>query len=375
MSLKIRTLCKTMNMNRRHFITSSFFFGLASFLPNSLFGKTKEPPSWESIIDWARWAPSVHNLQPYRVKVISETEAELLCDSKFLLPVGDPKSEFATAVFGVFVESLSIAAAPHGYKVSLTEFIEAPSVDQEGIRPFGKITMSERTTMENLAPELLKERRTARTDYTGEPLKTSTIRNCEELVSSFGAALFSTSDEEQVDHLVKINQATLFEDLSHTPMREELDSLFRYSKKEAEAEKTGLWTKCMGFPGKLVKSVFRHHEKWTKGARKKMLSSYYGSTYKGTATIMWVQHHWSSSMDQYEFGRLLCRLWLQLTKEGAYMHPFGSLITNPTAFSALSQKLELDPNNEAPLAFVCRAGYSKVPPRSFRINTSDILIE
>ena len=56
------------------------------------------------------------------------------------------------------------------------------------------------------------------------------------------------------------------------------------------------------------------------------------------------------------------------------MHPFGSLITNPTAFSALSQNLELDPNNDAPLAFVCRAGYSKVPPRSFRINTSDILL-
>lgn len=367
-------LTKIDAMNRRNFISSSFSASIAAFLPKLVYGKPKATPSWESLIEWARWAPSVHNLQPQRIKVISEKEALLCYDTNFLLPVGDPKSEFATAVFGIFVESLSIAAASHGYTVYLSELVEAPSTQKEGIQIFGKIRMTERTEREDLNPNLLKQRRTARTDYDGESLADITLERCESIVAKFGATLFSTSDDDKVEQLVKINQQTLFEDLSHADMRKELDGLFRYSKKEAEALRTGLWTKCMGFPGKLVKSVFRHHERWTKGARKKMLSSYYGSTYKGTATILWIQHKWSLPEDQYEFGRMLCRIWLQLTKEGAYMHPFGSLITNPIAFAELSKSLELDPTNDAPLAFVCRVGYSKEPPRSFRINTSDILL-
>ena len=32
-------------------------------------------PSWVELIDYARWCPTVHNLQPHQIKIISETEA------------------------------------------------------------------------------------------------------------------------------------------------------------------------------------------------------------------------------------------------------------------------------------------------------------
>ena len=360
-------------MNRRKFLLHSGLLGLSGIFPFGLFAQ-ENPPSWQDLIEWARWAPSVHNLQPYRLKVLSDYKALLCFDPEFLLPVGDPKSEFSTAVMGVFSESLSIAAAPHGYKVEMSAILKPISTQYKDVQPFAELHLVPSFSKEPLTPELLLKRRTSRTDYDGEPLSSSTIESCAAIVSKLGGTLFYTHDPEKVDMLVKINQATLFEDLSHAPMREELDRLFRYSKKEAEASQTGLWTRCMGFPGKLVKSVFRHHERWTRGARKKMLSSYYGNTYKGTASIMWIQHPWSKPEDQVNFGRILCRIWLQLAKDDAYMHPFGSLITNPTAFSKLSKSLELDQTSNAPLAFICRAGYSKEPPRSFRIQTNDILL-
>lgn len=360
-------------MNRRKFLLRSGLLGLSGLFPFGLIAKQKQP-SWQELVEWARWAPSVHNLQPHRIKVISEDKALLCYDPKYLLPVGDPKSEFATAVMGVFAESLSIAAAPFGYKVEMSNILQTISTEYRDIQPFAELHLVPAFSKESLAPELMLKRRTSRTDYNGEPLSSSTIDRCAAIVSKLGGRLFHTHDPEKVEMLVKINQATLFEDLSHGAMREELDSLFRYSKKEAEESKTGLWTRCMGFPGKLVKSVFRHHERWIRGARKKMLSSYYGNTYKGTASILWIQHHWSTPEDQVNFGRILCRIWLQLAKDDAYMHPFGSLITNPTAFSKLSKSLELDQTSNAPLAFICRAGYSKEPPRSFRIQTNDILL-
>ena len=41
-------------------------------------------------MDIAKWCPTVHNLQPQKIKVISENRAELYYDSKGLLPHGDP---------------------------------------------------------------------------------------------------------------------------------------------------------------------------------------------------------------------------------------------------------------------------------------------
>ena len=84
-------------MHRRTFLYRTALVSLGSFLP--LLGRARNTtiPTWESLVDWARWAPSVHNLQPHRLKIVSETEAILCYDPKFLLPVGDPKSDFATA--------------------------------------------------------------------------------------------------------------------------------------------------------------------------------------------------------------------------------------------------------------------------------------
>lgn len=361
-------------MHRRTFLYRTALVSLGSFLPMLGRARNTTIPTWESLVDWARWAPSVHNLQPYRLKIVSETEAILCYDPKFLLPVGDPKSDFATAVMGVFTESLSIAAAHYGFAVKKTEIIAKPDHTVEEIKPFARLELLPIERSEPLHRDLLKDRRTARNHYDGKPLSTLTLNTCEDIVNSFGGRFFHSNDEELVDYIIKINQESLFEDLTAQDMREELDQLFRYSKKEAEELKTGLWTKCMGFPGKLVKSVFRHHTRWTKGARKQMLKQYYRGTFSGTATVAWIQYPWTTNEDKFEFGRMLCRIWLQMANDNAYMHPFGNLITNPSAFEKMKTTLALEQGNEAPLAFAFRAGYSKEPPRSYRIATNQIIL-
>ena len=50
------------------------------------------PPGWRELIEVARWAPTIHNLQPHQVKIISENEAELFYNPERLLPVEDPES-------------------------------------------------------------------------------------------------------------------------------------------------------------------------------------------------------------------------------------------------------------------------------------------
>ncbi|HUS01056.1 MAG TPA: hypothetical protein VMY77_04980, partial [Chitinophagaceae bacterium] len=55
-----------------------------------------------------------------------------------------------------------------------------------------------------------------------------------------------------------------------------------------------------------------------------------------------------------------------------YMHPFGPVITTPDAKEKFRQKINYD-ESRGELWFLVRMGYSKEPPRSFRLDTKDIL--
>ena len=55
------------------------------------------------------------------------------------------------------------------------------------------------------------------------------------------------------------------------------------------------------------------------------------------------------------------------------MHPFGSLITNPEAYKQINKELN-DKENNKPIWLIFRVGYSKLPARSFRLETDKFFI-
>ena len=332
------------------------------------------PPGWRELIEVARWAPTIHNLQPHQVKIISENEAELFYNPERLLPVEDPESIFTTVALGVFIEHLSIAAAPFGYKVIIDRIHNPVSTQSTKTTLFATLRLVSTQEKEELNKALIFERRTSRTDYNGDSLNKNTIQRLEKEAQKFGQDFFYSEDKEIVDFVVNLNEETLFEDLASKPTRDELDRLFRYSKKEAKTHKDGLWTKCMGFSGRLTKSIFRNHNRWTKGLRKKLLKKYYMSTFKGTSTICWFGGQFNNSADWIQSGRMFARNWLIMTDESAYIHPFGSLITNANANKKIINKLTT-PENSKKIWMIFRAGYSKIPTRSFRLSTNQIVIK
>jgi hypothetical protein len=330
-------------------------------------------PGWKELVDYARWCPSVHNLQPHRIKIISETEAELYYDPSRLLPVGDPNSIFITVALGIFIENLSIAAAAKGARVALIETPVPIDMHATTITYFGKLKLSTAIEQEELDRELILKRRTSRLHYDGNPLKQDTLNKLKVQAEKFDHDFFTSSDKEMVDFVIGLNQQTLFEDLESKADREELDHLFRYNKEEAETKKDGLWAKCMGFPGSLMKSIFHHHDRWEKGIRKKLLAVHYKASFKGTATICWLGGKFENTHDWIIAGRMLARNWLLITKEGAYIHPFGSLITNVGAYKKINEKFT-QPGAGKKLWMIFRAGYSKEPARSYRLDTNEIII-
>lgn len=122
-----------------------------------------------------------------------------------------------------------------------------------------------------------------------------------------------------------------------------------------------------------MKSVFTEHHKWEKGLRKNILKKFYRSSFKGTTTIGWFGGRFDNTDDWLQAGRMLARNWLLITKHGAYIHPFGSLITNKSAYRQLTDRLT-EPGENKKIWMIFRVGYSGVPTRSYRLSTDEILI-
>jgi hypothetical protein len=362
---------------RRKFLKTFLSAGIFSLVYNpfkKLFGSTTTNAQlWAELIEYARWCPSVHNMQPHRVKIISATEAELYYDPSRLLPVGDPDSRFATVAMGIFIEHLSVAAASEGLVVAITHIFEPITTQSKKITRLANLKLVPALKHEPLDKTLITKRKTSRLHYNGVALQSHTLNLMKAQAEIFGHEFFYSSDTEKIKAVIQMNQQTLFADLASDADRKELDHLFRYSKEEASLKKDGLWAKCMGFSGKLVKSVFTHHKRWEKGLRKKILAAYYKQSFTGTATVCWLGGPFENTTDWLQAGRMLARNWMLITKEGAYLHPLGSLITNQEAYKHINEKFT-QPSAGKKIWMIFRAGYSKEPERSFRLDTKDIIL-
>lgn len=328
---------------------------------------------WEEILEYARWSASPHNVQPWKVKILSDTEAELLYDPKRLLPVEDPTGCFTTAGFGMFIENLSIAAHSRGFKVQEQYSGTILEHTKKELIPFAKIKLVKTDKKEIFDKELIKERRTSRLPYNEKPVPDNVVKELENIAMEFGHTFTSSKDMKMIDWVLTLNRDTIFYDMNDAEARNEIGLWLRYSSQEAHKKKDGLWAYCMTFPGVLMYLFF--HARWLFNLP--IINHYVKHVYLqstiGTETVAWLSGPFNTSYDWLNAGHMLARLWLCMTKHGVYLHPFGSIITNKESHKRLQEKFNVDENKNK-MWLIVRLGYSDLPPRSLRLNVSDIVI-
>ena len=249
--------------NRRNFIKKLALSTTALSLVGSLFKSSKainSIPSWYDLVDIAKWCPTVHNLQPQKIKVISENRAELYYDSERLLPHGDPKSVFSTVAMGIFIEHLSIAASKFDYDVKIEKVHNNIDIESKGNTLFATLALVKSQRDEALDSSLIKKRRTSRTKYDEISVDDSVLDELKSEAKLYENKFITLKKNPKLNSS-KINQEALFYDLGNDDIRNELDNLFRYSK-NAEIKKADYGLN-VGFGGGLLRSVFQKHERWT----------------------------------------------------------------------------------------------------------------
>ncbi len=105
-----------------------------------------------------------------------------------------------------------------------------------------------------------------------------------------------------------------------------------------------------------------------------MCGSMLVSSMHGTRTVAWWRGPFATSGDWLQCGSLFARIWLELTRRGLSLHPFGSVITNPQSHALLRDRLGLV-QEPGQLWLLARVGRSKHAPRSYRLDTRDIFID
>ncbi len=332
---------------------------------------------WIDLLETAIHAPSPHNVQPWRVKIINETEAELFIDSARTLPKEDITGSFIILTMGLFVEALSILAERRGFGLSYELFHEpdwyAPAIleiDKHSLIPFAKLELTKAEKIENnYGEDLFFKRRTSRLNLLDKKVPDKTAAILREIANSFNQKFSVVTDPKQIKRLMNWNTEAVFEDLNAADYHDEIVEWFRYSDEQSRKHLDGLDYRCMN----TSRLTFRMSAKMSWLMRvpvsKQIMAKIYRSQLGTIPTLGVIAGGFWKPADAIDAGKFLMRFWLETAVHNLYIHPFGNLVTNKKIAEKVEKCLEI-----SDIWLIFKIGYSAEPPKSYRLPVEKILI-
>jgi hypothetical protein len=332
---------------------------------------------WWTLLETAIRTPSPHNVQPWRIRLVSEREAELYIDGNRTLPKEDITGSFILSTMGMFIEAIALLAAPRGFSLEY-ELIHPPEWYADTILhdtrnvllPFARLHLSSCSPQESPYPEsLFLNRRTSRIDFSPAPIGETAITALAELATRWGQRYEQITDPEQIENILAQNIDALFEDLNTPAYHDEIVSWFRFTDRAAKRHRDGLDWRCMNtsrtafwlaarIPRLLMFPVTRS---WLRRQYRRQLGL--------VPTIGILAGEFLRPAGAIETGRFLIRFWLETAKLGLFIHPYGNLVTNPAAAKWMAET-----TNIKDIWLIFKIGYSEVPPKSYRRSLAEVMV-
>lgn len=322
-------------------------------------------------------APSPHNVQPWRVRLVDDLHAELLIEKTRTLPDEDVTGSFIVLSMGIFVEALNLAAA-HNRLVLDDEIVQPlASFSGDALRghlgpmiPFARLALrSSPDAVPEFPLDCLRARHTSRLPYRREPVSPDVATRLAALASASHQCYAQITDEARIEGLLALNVEAVFEDLNNPAYRNELRGWLRYSEREAEQQGDGLDARCMNVWPIELWSAFNVPAmlRWPLIGR--LFRRRYRAQIGPVTTMGFLCGSFWDPDEAYRTGRFLLRFWLACTQLGYYIHPYGNLVTNRPIATRVQAETGLA---DVWLAF--KIGRSAPPPASRRRKLEEILL-
>ncbi|MEO6832284.1 MAG: nitroreductase family protein, partial [Chitinophagaceae bacterium] len=322
-------------MNRQSFIAKSSLLAAGLMFPfHKLFASSKSETQsiWLELLDYARWCPSPHNVQPWKLKINSASQATLLYDPKRIPVIVDADTSFTMVGMSMFIECLDIAARSKGLRVIASHSSEPKlNCKRKDFGVFAELSLEPSNQERFLDRELIKQRRTSRLHYEGKLIPDNQCLDLVAKAKSYGQHWYFSSDAALIHSVIVLNSETILGRADDAETMAEMRQWIRTSDKEAAEKKDGLWSRANATSGKLMHNFFYHHERFTKGWKRWMTKNMLNKGMKGTQQIVWIKGAFQERKDWVNAGIMLQNLWLEMTTLGIYLHPLGTIVTTPEA--------------------------------------------
>ena len=322
-----------------------------------------------TFLELANHYPSPHNGQPIQVRPVDESRFHLYFEKRRGLQAAEVSFMFSYVAMGVFVHHLELCAQALGHTIAYE--LDLPPVAMlrgEGFARFASCSITFNTTNPDAKMlQALLFRQTSRKKYTdgiNEALASRTI----ETAAAAGMQLLKM-DRAATHEAIWLNQRAVFDDMFDDDVRHELNHWLRYSKKEKELARDGLAYDCMEMSGGLMKFFVDHYKLLRAPIIGGLIKKYYLRTMKDKSDVFYLLAPFSTEKESFDVGVAAMRIWIQISAEGGYLHPFGTIMSNEAAhrdFLKLAG-IEHEDRTKNFLIFIYRAGISEKPHSSLRL--------
>lgn len=334
-------------MRRRDFIvksgtivTMSMLLSKSSFatsiLEQPLIDESKRPNPDDftqpimKIIALGTNAPSAHNTQSWKFKIIGDEAMALFLDEKILLPATDPPSRQLHMSAGAFIETAVLGANRLGYEANVQYFPEGYTSESDfGVKPIATITISKEEVVQDPLNRYIESRQTNRRKYKGKIVSQNEFEVIKSVAGySHSKLIFKNQNLQPYFDLFYKG----FEIESKTfRTNEETRNLFRYSEGQRAEKRDGISIPQMGYKGMIARIAERslkggdkevwHNEKSIKLSLKKVKKGIESS--KGL--VFWYTDT-NDFIDWVKSGRDYLRFSLALTQANMYAQPYNQII-------------------------------------------------
>lgn len=332
---------------------------------------------WEEILETAVLSPSPHNVQPWRVRVLSDTEADLFIERRRTLPKEDPTGSFIIMTMGLFIEALAVAAANRSYALGhrlhrgpseyTPEHIEA---ERDDLMPFARLTLEpDNSAGIDYDDALFAKRQTSRIGLRPDPVPAGAARALSELSQSWGQRYEQFTDHATVERVLARNTDALFEDMNAPAYHDEIVEWFRFTSRQARRTRDGLDYRCMNSSRASFWLAARFPRLLLAPVLGRLFRRLYRRQLGRVPTLAVLAGPFWRPEEAFETGRFLLRFWLETARHGLYIHPYGNLVTNRAAAAWCERELGV-----AGVWLIFKIGFSAGPPRSYRRPVGEVLL-
>lgn len=334
--------------------------------------------AWRTILETAILSPSPHNVQPWRLRLVDAYSAELFIEKKRTLPDEDKSGSFIVLTMGLFIEAMRLVAAHLGLAIHDEPIHDFDWYTADHLRsrpeshfPFARLSLRPDPALRPVFPlELFRARRTSRLQYRREPVPGADGARLAALAANWGHRYHQRTDARTIEQLLAFNVEAVFEDVNHAPYRNELRRWLRYSPAQTARYRDGLDASCMNASPFELWLTFHAPKLLQLPPTRAWLSRRYRRQIGPVATMGFLCGRFWEPRDAFAAGRLLIHFWLECTRLGYYLHPYGNLVTNRRVASRVETSAGF---SDIWLAF--KIGRSDPPPRSERRRVEDVLID